>query len=147
MRSPELADWLGPTFAGAVELRVPADVQQLTLIRSVAQSVARQEGFGPDETTDITVAVDEACASLIHASVPGALLTCRYLRARGVLRVAVCTTTTAGQVPSAHAFGWRVLGTVTDSLSAWRSEFDPQRTVDRVVHIDFAKQLMPRGAR
>ncbi len=113
----------------------------------MAQGVAEREGFGPDEVTDIVLAVDEACASLVHASVPGALLTCRLSVMFGTLRAEVSATTVSGGVPSEQSLGWQVLGTVTDFLSAWRYDFDPQREVDRVVHIDFAKQAAHRIAR
>ncbi|OQO89399.1 ATP-binding protein [Saccharomonospora piscinae] len=142
MNRRELADWLGPGCRGPVELRVPADARQLVLVRMLAQGVAEREGFPPDEVTDIVLAVDEACASLVRASVPGALLTCRLSVAFGKLRVEVSSTvspTGPAGVPS--QWSWRVLDTVTDSLSAWRHELDPRRDVDRIVHIDFAKQV------
>ncbi|WP_028661810.1 ATP-binding protein [Saccharomonospora saliphila] len=147
MRTLELADWLGPNCAGPVELRVPADAEQLVLVRAIAHAVAVRERFGADEVTDITVAVDEACTSLIEGSVPGALLTCRLTVSFGTLRVAVSATTSGGGVPSPRSFGWRVLDTITDSVSAWRYESDPQRGTDRVVHIDFAKQFARRPGR
>lgn len=136
----ELAEWTGARAAGPVELRVPAEARQLSLIRTVARGVAEREGFTPDEVTDVTVAVDEACACLITQSVPGALLSCRYTIVLGMLRVAVSTTTESGQGPRPHGFGWWVLRTVTDSVSAWRHEQAPRRG-GRVVHIDFAKQF------
>ncbi len=139
--------WLGPRFHGPVELRVPAVARHLVTVRMITQNVAENEGFDPDEVTDLVLAVDEACASLIRASVPGALLTCRLSIAFGALRVEASTTTVTDGIPSQQSFGWRMLGTVTDSLSAWRYEFDPQRGVDRVVHIDFAKQAARRMAR
>lgn len=147
MRTYELTDWLGPQCTGPVELRVPADAEHLILIRAIAHAVSCREGFEPDESTDITVAVDEACTSLIRRSVPGALLTCRLQVTFGTLRVAVSTTTFDGGVPNEHSFGWQVLDTVTDSVSAWRYECDPRRGTDHVVHIDFAKQFArgPRG--
>ncbi|WP_298178566.1 ATP-binding protein [Saccharomonospora sp.] len=147
MKRRELVDWLGPTCRGPVELRVPAVARHLVMVRMIAQSVAEQEGFDPDEVTDLVLAVDEACASLVRASVPGAMLTCRLSVAFGTLRVEASTTTVTDGIPSRHSFGWRMLDTVTDSLSAWRYEFDPQRGVDRVVHIDFAKQAARRMAR
>ncbi|CAM2843079.1 ATP-binding protein [Saccharomonospora xinjiangensis] len=147
MARRELVDWFGPGCHGPMELRVPADPRHLATVRMVAQAVAAREGFGPDEVTDIVLAVDEACATLVHASVPGALLTCRLSVAFGTLRADVSTTTFSGGVPNAQSLGWRVLGTVTDSVSAWRYDFDPQRGVDRVVHIDFAKQAAGRISR
>jgi serine/threonine-protein kinase RsbW len=140
-------DWLGPRCHGPVELRVPAVARHLVTVRMITQNVAENEGFDPDEVTDLVLAVDEACASLIRASVPEALLTCRLSIAFGALRVEASTTTVTDGIPSQQSFGWRMLGTVTDSLSAWRYEFDPQRGVDRVVHIDFAKQAARRMAR
>lgn len=140
----ELLDWFGPRSRGAVELRVPADARHLGMVRLMAQNLAEQEAFGPDEVTDIIVAVDEACAALVDHSVPGAVLTCRLSVVFGTLRAEVSTTTSSGGVPNPGSLGWRVLGTVTDSLSAWRHEHDPQREVDRVVHIDFAKQFARR---
>ncbi|MEU6643919.1 ATP-binding protein [Saccharomonospora sp. NPDC046836] len=143
MPTQQLTSWTGLSWGGPVELRVPAEARQLAMIRTVAQCVARQEGFGQDEATDVVVAVDEAAGCLIGASVPGAILTCRYVLALGKLQVVVSTTTRAGSVPGSHAFGWRVLTTMTDSLSVWRFEHDGQRSVDRIVHIEFAKQFVP----
>lgn len=143
MHTYELLDRIGSRADGPVELRVRAEPRFLPLIRSVARTVARGEGLNADAVTDVTVAVDEACTTLILHAVPGAMLTCRYVVAGGFLCVAVSTTTRLGSVPAGHTLGWRVLDGVTDAVSAWRLEPDSWRAADRVVHIDFAKQFAP----
>ncbi|PXY21780.1 ATP-binding protein [Prauserella sp. PE36] len=145
MHREELAEWAGPGAAGPVELRVPAHARHLATLRMVARDFGGREGFTDNELTDLTVAVDAACTCLIRWSAPGAMLTCRLVFAFGRLTVSVSTTTLEGRVPSPHALGWRVLDTMTDTLSAWRYEHDPQRSVDRVVHIRFAKRFAARA--
>ncbi|PRX48614.1 serine/threonine-protein kinase RsbW [Prauserella shujinwangii] len=139
MREPELAEWIGYRSAGPVELRLPAQARQLSLLRTVAHQVALGAGFDRDEVADIKLAVDEACTCLISRSVPGAMLSCRYITTPEAVRVTVSTTTREGTLPSQEAFGWQVLRTLTDSLAAWRDEQNGHRAADRAVHIVFAK--------
>ncbi|MEU3271962.1 ATP-binding protein [Saccharomonospora sp. NPDC006951] len=143
MRCRELEEWRGPAGAGPFELTVPAEFRNLATLRALARHLAAHEGFGPDETADVTIAVDEACTCLIRRSTPGAMLNCRYSVTFGTLRVAISTTTTHGGLPQHDTFGWRVLGVVTDTLSAWRCETGLYQPARQLVHIDFTKQFAP----
>ncbi|WP_199430115.1 ATP-binding protein [Qaidamihabitans albus] len=142
MRRPELADWIGPRFAGPVELRVPADNGQLAMVRMVVQHVAERADFTPDAVADVKLAVDEACTCLISRSLPGSVLGCRFLAGPDALRVTVSCTTRGGRMPDERTFGWQVMRTVTDSLSAWREEHNGHHNGGRVVHIVIAKRRL-----
>ncbi|MFC4000872.1 ATP-binding protein [Prauserella oleivorans] len=145
MHRHELAHWWGPGSSGPVELRIPAEAKHLPMVRAMAHSFCRVEGFTRDEVTDVVLAVDEAAEILTRYSAPGAILHCRCAMAFGRLQAIVSTTTVAGELPGELAHGWRVLTTVTDSFTAYRYEHDRQRSIDRVVHIEFAKSFARRS--
>ena len=64
------------------------------------------------------MAVDEACATLVPLAAPGAMLTCQFIVASGLIEfVATVPVARPSQVPQ-NTFGWRVLATLTDEVQA-----------------------------
>lgn len=54
-----------------MEFRVPARVEALALVRSMAGSLAGYENLDGDTAADLTLALDEACTVLISVAAPG----------------------------------------------------------------------------
>ncbi len=52
-----------------VQVRFPARLEHVRLIRLVASSLATQASFSVDETEDVRIAVDELCSTLIDRSI------------------------------------------------------------------------------
>jgi serine/threonine-protein kinase RsbW len=106
--------------SSAVELQVPAEVDQLAVVRTVAEAVTARADFDLDAVADIKLAVDEASACLIGRATLGARLDCRYHLLPDALEVIVSTTTCTSDVPNRHGFGWHVLTTLTDEITVER---------------------------
>jgi serine/threonine-protein kinase RsbW len=102
---------------GVVELQVPAELGQLIVVRTVAETITAREDFDLDAVADVKLAVDEVSASLISRATPDARLDCRFALLPGSLEVVVSTTTRTSDVPNRGSFGWHVLTTLTDTLT------------------------------
>ncbi|MEC3976708.1 ATP-binding protein [Amycolatopsis sp. H20-H5] len=119
-RSPETLDAqieLSRLEPGHIELRVPAEANQLSLVRLLVQGIAARADFDLDAIDDTVMAVDEACACLLDHTEPGLPLVCRFTDLEGELRISVSASLSHGTEPSTQRFGWHVLGTLTDSVS------------------------------
>ena len=101
----------------AVELKVPAELDQLLVVRGVAEALAVLEDFNLDEVADITLAVDEVCAQLAVGASKGADLRCIFTLNDTELSAAVSVLVAEGFELPRDGFGWHVLETVADSLS------------------------------
>jgi serine/threonine-protein kinase RsbW len=111
--------------AGPVELQVPTELDQLAVVRTVAEAVAARENFDLDAVADIKLAVDESSACLISRATLGARLECRFRMLPHALEVLVSTTTTTADVPNKNSFGWHVLTTLTDTVSVEQRRIAP----------------------
>lgn len=103
-----------------VEMRVAADLAQLSVVRAMAETVAVLNEFNLDEVSDVKLAVDQICSDLIADAIDGADLTCRFQLAGDVLWVRVSTDTRSNAVPDTQSFGWHVLRALTDSIAVTR---------------------------
>jgi serine/threonine-protein kinase RsbW len=119
------ADLTHTGAAGPVELQVPTELDQLAMVRTVAEAVAARENFDLDSVADVKLAVDESSACLISRATLGARLECRFRVLPQALEVVVSTTTTSAEVPNKNSFGWHVLTTLTDSLAVEQSQVTP----------------------
>src|SRR5690606_10181223 len=61
-----------------VGVRVPAEHEQLVMLRALAETVALIADFGLDEVTDIRLALDEVATSLIAGAVAESTLSCDF---------------------------------------------------------------------
>jgi serine/threonine-protein kinase RsbW len=90
-----------------VEVRTSATAALIPTIRAVASDLAARADFDLDAISDLRMAVDEACATLVdvaeHIEVHAQVLA-------GAADAAVSTDT----------FGWRVLQTLADDVEAVR---------------------------
>jgi serine/threonine-protein kinase RsbW len=140
MTQVEPASHAGPAYSSVIELHVPTELGQLTVVRTVAQSIASSEDFDLDAVADIKLAVDEACATLISRATLGARLNCRYNVLPGALEVVISTSTCTPDVPNKNSFGWHVLCTLTDTLTVEQLPEDSADSSSYATVIRFTKK-------
>ena len=109
--------------AGPVVLGIPADRDQVTLVRSVAGHIGARLGLSVAQLTDLRLAVDEACGLFLLA--PGfpkadAMLECRFEQQPDALRITVSALVPDDLAPDLDDIGWIMLDALVDELS-WES--------------------------
>src|SRR5215207_8131761 len=105
-----------------IEVRVAASAAQISAVRVVTADLAARQDFDLDAVSDLRMAVDEACATLVPLAAPGTMLTCRFLVDVDSIEVqATVIVAKPTQVPQ-NTFGWRVLTTLTDDVHAVSDE-------------------------
>ena len=129
-----------PAIGADVEVRIPADLSQLFVLRSIAATLALREDFDLDEVEDVKLAVDEMCSALVLRARRGALLTCRFdALPRSVGVVASVGSDDPEPIPK-DTFGWRVLAALTDELTSWTTAGESS---GREMHIKMTKTRAP----
>jgi serine/threonine-protein kinase RsbW len=120
----------------SVEVRIPADLSQLFVLRSIAATLALREDFDLDEVEDVKLAVDELCSVLVVRARLGELLTCQFEAAPRSVGV-LASVGSDNEAPIAQGtFGWRVLSALTDDLTTW---ITAGRQTPYRIHIRMAK--------
>ena len=111
-----------------VVLSIPADRDQVVLVRSVAAHIGVRLGLSVAELADLRLAVDEACGVFLLAPGFGGLgetLDCRFEElpgdADGPATLSVTVSAPVGPTlgPDEDDIGWIMLGALVDELS-WR---------------------------
>jgi serine/threonine-protein kinase RsbW len=121
--SPSPADALDG--ASTVEVRTSASAALIPTIRAVASDLAARADFDLDAISDLRMAVDEACATLVDVAAPTSWLRCTFLvRPERIEVHAQVQTKHADAVVSTDTFGWRVLQTLADEVTV---HHDPGR--------------------
>jgi len=108
-----------------VEVRTTASAALIPTIRAVASDLAARADFDLDAISDLRMAVDEACATLVDVAAPASLLQCTF-RVHPE-RIEVHAQVRAGAADAAvstDTFGWRVLQTLADDVQAVRDTSD-----------------------
>lgn len=126
------ADHHAPAIAARddVEIRLGAEAVHLPVVRAVAVTIAMRADLDLDAISDLELAVDEACSSLIVLARPDSLLICRFT-VRDEEIVFRASVASDREPPSTQTFGWRVLTTLTDRARGWAHAGQ--------VHIELAK--------
>ncbi len=115
---------LSHAAATRVGVRVPAEFEQLTMLRALTETALLMAELPLDEVTDIQVAVDEIATAVMDSAVMGSELECEFGFGDG--RIAVFVSAVAGtRYPiDEHGFGWHVIHTITESLTADVGSYD-----------------------
>ena len=114
-----------------VEVRTSATAALIPTIRAVASDLAARADFDLDAISDLRMAVDEACATLVDVAAPSTMLQCTFLvHAEHIEVHAEVRAGAADAVVSTDTFGWRVLQTLADSVEALRKDADSADAVD-----------------
>lgn len=101
-----------------VTVVLPAEGAYLAVLRMVTGGLAARLDFTLDEIEDLKIAVDEACAMLLAAALPGGDLSVTFVLQTDVLHVAVTVSTLEGREPSRESFSWTVLTALAGEVDA-----------------------------
>ncbi|HEY4006925.1 MAG TPA: ATP-binding protein [Pseudonocardia sp.] len=108
--------------AAVVEVRISARPALIPTVRAVASDLAGRADFDLDAISDLRMAVDEACTTLVGLAADDGVLSCRFVLADDRIEVAVTTQAAKAEATiSTDSFGWRVLETLADEVSAARA--------------------------
>lgn len=99
-----------------VEIRTAASAALIPTVRAVASDLAARADFDLDAISDLRMAVDEACATLVGVAAPGSSLHCTFTVEDERIDVAASVGTVAGTDLPTDSFGWRVLQTLADDV-------------------------------
>ncbi len=100
-----------------VEIRLSARAALIPTVRTVASDLAGRADFDLDAISDLRMAVDEACTTLVRLTTEEETLTCTFVLENDHIGVTVSTRADpAGAVVSTDSFGWRVLETLADEV-------------------------------
>ena len=110
-----------PGGAAVVEVRTSATAALIPTIRAVASDLAARADFDLDAISDLRMAVDEACATLVDVAAPATMLQCTFrVHAEHIEVHAHVQAGAADAAVSTDTFGWRVLQTLADRVEAVR---------------------------
>ncbi|MDN5859128.1 MAG: ATP-binding protein [Pseudonocardia sp.] len=111
--------------ASTVEIRTAASAALIPTIRAVASDLAARADFDLDAISDLRMAVDEACATLVDLAAPTGTLTCTFrVQAERIQVKAHVEAAQNGIAVSTDTFGWRVLQTLADHVEAQLGDGD-----------------------
>jgi serine/threonine-protein kinase RsbW len=100
-----------------VEVRTSASAALIPTIRAVASDLAARADFDLDAISDLRMAVDEACATLVDVAAPASTLQCTFVVHNELIRVhAEVLAAAPDATVSTDTFGWRVLQTLADEV-------------------------------
>ncbi|MEV6426490.1 anti-sigma factor [Nocardia sp. NPDC051463] len=108
----------------AIGIRVPAELGQLIMLRALAETVALIADFALDEVADIRLVLDEVATSLILDAVPDSTLDCAFRYDDNHMWVHVASVGAARPAVGEDSFGWHIVRTLTDSLTATQEHYD-----------------------
>ena len=106
-----------------VEVRTSASAALIPTIRAVASDLAARADFDLDAISDLRMAVDEACATLVDLAAPQSELHCTFhVRTDGIEVRAQVEVGQPDAIVSTDTFGWRVLQTLADDVGVLESD-------------------------
>ena len=117
MSQEELPGEPATPSASTVEIRTAASASLIPTVRAVASDLAARADFDLDTISDLRMAVDEACATLVGLASPGSLLCCTFEVRAERIDVAAQVQTPADAALPTDSFGWRVLETLADQVA------------------------------
>ncbi|WP_345495009.1 anti-sigma factor [Nocardia callitridis] len=103
---------------------MPAQLEQLTMLRALAETVALIADFALDEVTDIRLALDEVATALILDAVPSSELDCQFTYDTDRMFVHVASVAGTQSAVGQVGFGWHIVRTLTESITATQDPYD-----------------------
>ena len=130
---------------GHIEIRVDATASMVPYVRTMAAEVAARADFDLDAISDLRMAVDEACATLLGSAAEGGELRCVFTVDED--RIQVSATVPArrpGAMFDTTGFGWQVLRTLVDEIVTHPAEpsAGPPNGTRALVGIRFVKKAL-----
>jgi serine/threonine-protein kinase RsbW len=101
-----------------VTVRMPAEGAYLSVLRTATAGLAARLDFTLDEIEDLRIAVDEACAMLLHQAIPGSALECSFALGSDMMTISVSVPSLTPQPPASDTFAWTVLTALAGSVDA-----------------------------
>ena len=114
--------------ADYVQVKMPAESAYLSVLRTAAAGLAARLDFTLDEIEDLRIAVDEACAMLLHQAIPGSALECNFALGRDLITISVSVPSLTPEPPASDTFAWMVLSALAGSVDAHVGD-DDQLTI------------------
>ncbi|MBP2370546.1 ATP-binding protein [Pseudonocardia parietis] len=118
----------GVPGAASVEIRTAARPALIPTVRAVASDLAARADFDLDAISDLRMAVDEACATLVGLAAPGSSLRCTFDVHDERIDVAAQVHTGSDATLPTDSFGWRVLQTLADQVAVETDAADGGRS-------------------
>lgn len=115
--APDEDSAVGVTGAATVEIRTAARAALIPTVRAVASDLAARADFDLDAISDLRMAVDEACATLVGLATADSPLRCTFDVHGERIDVSARVHTSTGASLPTDSFGWRVLQTLADRVS------------------------------
>ncbi|MEU7634090.1 anti-sigma factor [Nocardia sp. NPDC049220] len=112
------------TRTGMISVRVPAESEQLAMLRALAETVTLMADFGIDEVTDIRLALDEVASALVLDAVDGSEIDCAFTLDAEAVDVRISSIAVSDATPDETSFGWHIVSTLTDSVATARGDYD-----------------------
>jgi serine/threonine-protein kinase RsbW len=130
-----LAVSVAESGAGVVEVRISAQPALIPTVRAVASDLAGRADFDLDAISDLRMAVDEACTTLIGLAPKDGMLSCRFEISLDRIEVTVSAKAEQADASvSTESFGWRVLETLADEVRTERGlDGDPSALAIRLI--------------
>ena len=119
----------------AVELRVAAQLENLSALRTVIGAIGTFSDLDFDAVADLRLAVDEACTRLIRSAARDATLMVIVDPRDDVVVVEASTTCDTYDVVAEGSFSWHVLSSLTDDLQTFHNGHDAPGPDGRVFGI------------
>ena len=112
----------GPLRPHEVEIRMVAGSARASTVRAVAADVAMRADYDLDSVSDLRLAVDEACTTVLTNAEPDGMLVCRLLIAPDRVEITASVQTTTFQPPPKDTLGWHMLQVLADEVRYWTTE-------------------------
>lgn len=112
-----------------------AGAARVSTVRAVAADVALRADFDLDAVSDLRLAVDEACATVLANAKPHGMLICRLLIQQDLVEINATAATFDGVPPPKDTLGWHMLQVLTDSVHWWTTE----ENGERLMHVRILK--------
>jgi serine/threonine-protein kinase RsbW len=101
----------------------------------MAADMAMRADFDLDAISDLRLAVEEACATVLANADEHRELVCRLLVSRTQIEVSAQVTLPNGKEPAVGPLSLRILRTLSDSVDYWTSSNER----DRLFHVQLVK--------
>lgn len=119
-----------------IEIRTEASPEMIPTIRALAADLAARADFDLDAISDLRMAVDETCATLVSIADREATLICRFTAIPDMIEVEATVgvpTGTGTDGVATDTFGWRVLQTLADNVGVVELPGPPPQVGIRLV--------------
>ena len=125
-----------------IVLSVGAELDQLPVMRSMAEVLGVLGDFNLDDVADIKLAIDEVCSQLLIGAAAETELTASFMLSESDLTAAVSARVVSSYSLPRDGFGWRVLTTVADAVKVTETVNDAPR--DREIVVEIVKRRSGR---